>query len=291
MQLEQFTAHWQPLIREALQHQLQRVGVPQLQAAMAHLLGRGKLFRPLLALITYDALHGGEPEAVLRLVTPLELIHTFTLIHDDLPCMDDAELRRGVPAVHRQFGEANAVLAGDALANLALHLIASETAPVTAEVRLLLVRSATRATAAVVEGQMLDLLGERRRLSADELERMERLKTGALIGACCETGALLAGGSADLVTSLLAIGERIGLAFQVRDDLLSIEATEEQAGKTLSTDLKKEKSTYVRALGLEGARHYLERLIAVAADEIHTLNLPKPELLLAITHQAAERDR
>lgn len=288
--MEDFREQWQPQIRQVLGLQVARIGVPELRAAVAHLVGRGKLFRPLLALATYEALGGLDSQDVLPLVTPLELIHTFTLIHDDLPCMDDAELRRGVAAVHREFGEANAVLAGDALLNLAMHMIATEPAVYPAEVRLLLIRSATRATAAIVEGQVLDMLGEGRELTAEKLERMERLKTGALIGACCESGALLAGGSPELVTNLRSIGESIGLAFQVRDDLLSHEVTEEQAGKTLSTDLLKQKSTYVRAMGLNGARDYLTRLIAVAADEIMTLELPRPTILLDIAQAAANRD-
>jgi geranylgeranyl pyrophosphate synthase len=290
VELEQFNAEWQPRIRKRLDAQLGRVAVPELAAAMRHLVGRGKLFRPLLALAAYAGCGGDDADSCLSLVTPLELIHTFTLIHDDLPCMDDAALRRGVPSVHVAHGEATAVLAGDALLNLALYLLATEAAPVSPEVRLLLIRSATRATEAVVEGQVLDLQGEGRQLTVEQQEHMNRLKTGALIGACCETGALLAGDSPDAVHQLRDWGELVGLAFQVRDDLLSVEGTEQALGKTITTDVDKHKATWVSALGAAGAHAYLSDLGEQVEGELARMQLPQPGLLRAIARQAARRE-
>ena len=192
--LADFRACYTPPLIELLDRQLAGVQVPELRTAMAHLLGRGKLFRPLLALATYQALTGLDPTPVLPWVAPLELVHTFTLIHDDLPCMGDAQLRRGMTTVHVAHGEALAVLAGDALLNLALDWLATGDAgslaaranraapyaPTNLQ-RLALAGSVTRATHAVVEGQVLELLGEQRALSEREIRTMYRCKTRKMI--------------------------------------------------------------------------------------------------------------
>jgi geranylgeranyl diphosphate synthase type II len=257
---------------------------------MGHLTGRGKLFRPLLALATVQALSGAAPAAWVSLVTPLELIHTFTLIHDDLPCMDDAALRRGVAAVHVAHGQAAAVLAGDALLNLALHLLATEIPELEPSRRVHLLSSATRATQQVVEGQMLDLVGEGKQPSADELKLLHEKKTGALLGACCEIGAIIAGANEDLRAELRDIGIRIGLAFQIRDDLLSLQSTEMQMGKTLTTDLEKAKLTFPRVLGIPEAAAYLERVLGDVQRAIVGLDLHDNRLLTELAVSAAERD-
>jgi len=278
-------------VREVLVQQLTQVGVPELKAAMLHLVGRCKLFRPVLALATYQALGGTDLEQQVPLVTPLELIHTFTLIHDDLPCMDNAELRRGVPAVHVAHGEAIAVLSGDALANMALMLLSQEPPEVELSVRVGLIRAATRATHAVVEGQVLDMLWEGRELTEEELQRMHLLKTGSLLGACCETGALLAGASPEAVSKLREYGQGLGLAFQIRDDLLSYESTEEQMGKTLSIDEAKEKPTYARLLGVDSAHLRLEQTLTKQLGIIADLELPQRGLLREITAWVGRRER
>jgi geranylgeranyl diphosphate synthase, type II len=289
MDLAQFQDRFRPLLATTMRQQLEGVSVPELQAAMAHLAGRGKLFRPLLVLATCEAC-GGDPQQWPRLATPLEFIHTFTLIHDDLPCMDDAELRRGVPAVHVAFSEALAVLAGDALLGHGLYLLATEPPQLPLGVRCQLVTTATRANQLVVEGQVLDLQGEGQELNLAQLQRLHRLKTGALLGACCACGGLLAGATAESVRQLWQLGELMGLAFQVRDDLLSLESTETQMGKTLTTDLAKNKATYPRALGLAGARAYLAELLDQLVADITALNLPRPALLLAQAREAGERN-
>lgn len=291
MELAAFREEYAPLIRDELERQLRPVSVAGLAAAMVHLVGRGKLFRPVLALATHRAVNGADPRPVLALATPLELIHTFTLIHDDLPCMDDADLRRGVPAVHIDHGEALAVLAGDALLNYAIKLIAEEPADIAPEARLRLIQAATEATHSVVEGQVLDLQGEGRQLTLAELQRMHRLKTGALIGASCETGAILAGLGVAPVARLREFGERLGLAFQIRDDLLSLESTEAVMGKTLSTDEVKAKSTYPRLLGRAGAHRELDRTLGDLRTLLANLDLAEPRLLEGFIDWAGHRDR
>jgi geranylgeranyl diphosphate synthase type II len=290
VQLQQFKDRFKPLIAGTMQSQLDGIAVAELRGSMAHLLGLGKLYRPLLALAACQAVSGKDPAEYIKLITPLEMIHTFTLIHDDLPCMDDAELRRGIKAVHIAYSEATAVLAGDALLSHALYLLATEPPQLPAGVRCRLTAQATRATSLVVEGQVLDLQGEGQELSAGELERLHTRKTGALLGACCYTGALLGGAGEDGAQRLWLLGQRLGLAFQVRDDLLSLESTDEQMGKTLATDVEKQKATYPRALGVEGAQHYLVELLDANEAEIDALGLPAPDALAALAREAGERD-
>ena len=284
-----FTASYTPLIRNTLREQLQRIEQPTLHAAAMHLIGRGKLFRPLLALAVFQAVSGKRPDQWVRLATPLELIHTFTLIHDDLPCMDDADMRRGLPSVHLRYGEAMAVLAGDALLNLAITELALAR-EITDDVRAALIRTATEATQTVVEGQVMDIEAEGRMLSLDELKEVHAKKTGALIGACCETGALLSSADDYLITSLRAIGEMIGSAFQIRDDLISMTSSQAQAGKTLSVDQVKQKATYPRIVGLEESERELERLNKRITAAIAELHLAEPELLLDFASSATDRE-
>jgi geranylgeranyl diphosphate synthase, type II len=255
-------------IRRVLQEQAARFSYsPRIQAAATHLLGRGKLYRPRLALATLGAI--AQPDAtggasLVPLVTPLELIHTFTLIHDDLPCMDDADLRRGVPAVHMEYGEAIAVLAGDALCTMAFQVLARQPAAISADQRLRLVEALAEATQWVVAGQDRDLAAEGQELGVEALVELHRLKTGALLGACCEFGGILAGWDVEEAARLRELGWHIGLLFQIRDDLLSATGTEAELGKSVGTDEAKQKSTFVRALGVDGAKRFAE-------DELHEL--------------------
>lgn len=256
---------------------------------MAHLLGRGKLFRPLLALASMQAVMGEDPAEAVPLVAPLELIHTFSLIHDDLPCMDDAELRRGVASVHVAHGEALAVLAGDALLNLAHYSLATRGA-VSPETRSMLLAATALATHRVVEGQVLDLEAEQRQLSPDELQRLDEGKTGALIGACCEVGALLGGAEEALALRMRELGVRIGWAFQLRDDLLSVQGDEVRVGKTLSVDARKQKATFPRLLGVASTEQMLNVLLTEVSREIQVLGLKESGLLLEFAALAGQRE-
>jgi farnesyl diphosphate synthase len=272
-----------------MQRQLDVITTTPLDHAMAHLLGRGKLFRPLLLLATARAVSGDGVAKFCDLATTVELIHTFTLIHDDLPCMDDARLRRGVPAVHIAYDEATAVLAGDALQNWAIHLLCTEPPEISATIRLALVRCATVAIKEVVEGQILDLAGEGQMLALQQLERMHSKKTGALLGACCEMGALLGGADARRAAELGRIGVQIGLAFQIRDDLLSLQSDETTMGKTLETDLAKAKSTYPGLMGIELAENHLVELQRSIDCRLQELDLTQPDVLLEMALAAGQR--
>jgi geranylgeranyl pyrophosphate synthase len=289
VQLAKFISMIQPLVAAELQAALREFQVRELELASSHLLGLGKLFRPTLALAVYHALGGRQLDDVVRFVAPLEIIHTFTLIHDDLPCMDDAQLRRGQAAVHLAHGEAMAVLAGDALLNLALMRLAQAPGPISSELRLQLMISATRATHDVVEGQVLDLLGEGQDWDQPRLARLHRLKTGALLGACCEFGGVLGEAEPGLVRMLHELGLNVGLAFQMRDDLLSQTSTVEAMGKTISTDDDKQKATYARLFGVARAEQMLIELTAANLRQIDKLGLPDPGLLKEIAAAADKR--
>lgn len=289
VQLSAFRERYTPLVVDELRLVLDEFTTPQLRAAAGHLLGRGKLFRPLLMLATHYAVCDREPDAFLPVAAALELIHTFTLIHDDLPCMDDAQLRRGVATVHVAHGEAIALLAGDALLNLALYRLATGGPAVAGETRARLIACATYATHQVVEGQVLDLQGEGSDWSEAALEQLHRAKTGALLAACCEMGGITAGADPGLTTALHQLGINIGLAFQMRDDLLSIDGDESVVGKTLSTDAQKAKATYPRIVGEEQARARLRRLTQDNLQAITALRLPAPQLLLEIATAADKR--
>jgi geranylgeranyl pyrophosphate synthase len=287
--LNEFQALYAPKIQAEIQQVLLKFEIPEFQAALGHLLGRGKLFRPLLVLAAYHAVSGRSPAAYVPLATALELIHTFTLIHDDLPCMDDAQLRRGVPAVHVAHGEALALLAGDALLNMALLMLAEGGPRLAGAVRVRLIQSATFATHCVVEGQVLDLRGEGADVDVADLEYLHRAKTGALIGACCEFGGILARLQPEVIHMLHELGESIGLAFQMRDDLLSVVGDEQIVGKTLSTDAEKQKATYPRIVGVERSEEMLAELTRYNLAMIEQMELPAPELLIAIAASAGKR--
>lgn len=219
------------------------------------LLGEGKRLRGLLVLAAYRAA-GGESAAE-RLAAAVEVVHAYSLVHDDLPCMDDDDLRRGRLTVHRVFGEETAAAAGVAMVPLAAWVaydasVALGATPAKAGqiVRELMVASGG---GGMVGGQWLDLQAEGQELSLEALERIHRAKTGMLLTASVRLGALAAGAEAPKLASLTAFGERLGLAFQIADDVLDVTATSDQLGKTAGKDVAVRKSTYPLLLGVEGA--------------------------------------
>jgi geranylgeranyl diphosphate synthase type II len=279
-------------IRGALETQVEKYILDEtLRSAVTHLLGRGKLYRPRLALATYESIKGETEPRLIPLVTPLELIHTFTLIHDDLPCMDDAALRRGVETVHLKYGEAIAVLAGDALSDMAFQVLADPGSGIGPEIALRLIAVLANATQAVVIGQVADIEGEGRQFSAEQVANLHRRKTGALLGACCQFGAILAGADRYLETTLEEVGIRLGQLFQSRDDLLSVVGDEAEVGKSLERDFVLDKSTMLSVLGAEGAQAYANSLTNELQMAIDQLNLAKPEPLLTLTREAHIRTK
>lgn len=222
----------------------------------------GKRVRPVLT-IEFCKLFGGREEAALPFACGLEMIHTYSLIHDDLPCMDNDDLRRGKPTNHKVFGETIAVLAGDALLTGAFEAVAGneEVAPeIAAKAAAYLASCAGRY--GMVGGQVIDLQGEHKKLSLDELIKLHSMKTGALINAACVLGALAAGVSPDskAMRDTVTYAEKIGLAFQILDDLLDVVGSAEELGKNIGMDEAHEKNTFLSFFTPAEAKEYAERL-------------------------------
>ena len=231
--------------------------------AMAYsLFAPGKRLRPILVMFACEAA-GGTEEQALPAACAVEMVHTYSLIHDDLPAMDDDDLRRGRPTVHVAFDEATAILAGDALQAQAFSLLAEETrAPHALRVAWLATLANATGAAGMCGGQALDMAGTGASLALEELERLHALKTGALIRAAVRMGALAGTNDGAVLQPLDDFAAALGLAFQIRDDLLDIEASSEQLGKTAGKDQAQAKSTYPSLLGADGARDALARQVA-----------------------------
>lgn len=238
----------------------------RLMAAMRHgVLNGGKRLRPFLVMES-AALFSADGEAALRVAAALECVHCYSLIHDDLPAMDDDDLRRGQPTVHRAFDEATAILAGDALLTLAFDIIAGEATALPAERRAALVLALARAAGpgGMVGGQKLDLEAEQTPPDEAGIIRLQAMKTGALIRFACEAGALIAGAPADDRERLAEFGSAIGLAFQLADDLLDLTADASQMGKATGKDAAAGKATLVALHGANWARGQLHGLVQQA---------------------------
>ena len=249
----------------------------------------GKRLRPLLVLAAAEAVNGGElqgnaAQAALRAACALELVHAYSLVHDDMPCMDNDVLRRGKPTVHVKFGEAQALLAGDALQALAFELLAPDDGSLSdVQVARLCRQLATAAGhQGMAGGQAIDLAGVGQVLSQGQLEEMHRRKTGALLLASVTMGATAAGAKPESLPALAAYGRALGLAFQVVDDILDVTADSATLGKTAGKDAAADKPTFVSLLGLDGAKAYAQGLL----DEAHALldasGLPDTRALHAI---------
>jgi geranylgeranyl diphosphate synthase type II len=245
-----------------------------LQEAMLYsLFAGGKRVRPILAMAAYEAC-GGSAANILPYASSLELIHTYSLIHDDLPAMDDDDLRRGKPTSHKVYGEAVAILAGDALLTEAFCILADPSYGSGISEKDLLNASREIAVAAgyqgMVAGQVQDILSENAEADADTLQFIHRHKTAALICASAKVGGILAGGGADIMEALTSYGENIGHAFQVIDDILDVEGDTKELGKTVGSDEKINKMTYPRLYGLERSREIAKKLVD---DAVSSLNL------------------
>lgn len=236
-----------------------------LYAAMQYsLLAGGKRLRPILT-IAACRMCGGSMDDALPFGCAVEMVHTYSLIHDDLPCMDDDDLRRGRPTNHKVYGEATAVLAGDALLTAAFETIADHGRHVGAEQALAASACLARAAGArgMVGGQVLDMAGEGRALSIHDVEELQRLKTGALISAAAEMGCIVAGGGGQEREAVRRYAQKLGLAFQIRDDILDVEGDEATLGKSVGSDARSEKNTFVTLRGLEEC----ERLVREKTEE------------------------
>ncbi|HEX8323425.1 MAG TPA: farnesyl diphosphate synthase [Tepidisphaeraceae bacterium] len=272
----------------------QQTGAPAriIEAVRYSLDAGGKRLRPALVLETFDAVfhepnppppgpRGSPPPrpstrpaalaGALAAAVAIELIHTFSLVHDDLPAMDDDDLRRGRPTNHKVFGEAVAILAGDAMMTLAFETLArrapaDRVGPLVAEL--------ARATgpAGMIGGQVLDMAGEGQTLDLAGLQAIHRLKTGALLTGACRLGAIAAGADAATLAAVTAYGDRLGLAFQITDDVLDETATPQQLGKATNKDAGRGKNTYPRLIGLEASKRAAAEQIDAALDALASLN-------------------
>jgi geranylgeranyl diphosphate synthase type II len=239
------------------------------QAMRYSVFAGGKRIRPILCLET-ARIFEAEPNAALYPGCAIEFIHTYSLIHDDLPALDNDDLRRGKPTSHKQFGEANAILAGDGLLTLAFETISA--APVSAERRVAMVAEVASAAGTVngmVGGQVADLESEGKKVGPETLEYIHRSKTAALIRASVTAGALCAGAATDDVARLRRFGERIGWAFQVTDDILDVEESSAALGKTAGKDIAQQKATYPAVFGLERSHEFAEELSSKAIGELN----------------------
>ena len=249
----------------------------------------GKRLRPLLVLAACDAV-GGLPEAALRAACSVELIHAYSLVHDDMPCMDNDVMRRGKPTVHVRFGEARALLAGDALQALAFELLTPEEGvPPAMQARLC--RELARAAGAdgMAGGQAIDLASVGLQLSEDQLRQMHRLKTGALLQASVVMGAVCGQTPEGTLRALSDYGAAMGLAFQVVDDVLDVTQDSATLGKTGGKDAASDKPTYVSLMGLEAARAHAEALRAQALAALAASGLTDTRALAALADMVVRR--
>ena len=265
-------------------------GPDALREAMSYsLLGGGKRLRPALLLAVRGLFSSGAPEPM-PTACALELVHTYSLIHDDLPAMDNDDLRRGRPSCHVRFGEAFAILAGDALLTEAFALVSRDLPPEHAALGLRIVREITAAAGAggMIGGQVLDIQTTETRIGRAELEHLHRLKTGRLFRVAARCGALLGGADTVALDAVTLYADRVGLAFQVADDILDVTATTEALGKTAGKDARQEKNTYVSLLGLAGARGLAEQLRGEAVEALSSFG-PKAETLRELAAFTVER--
>ena len=258
-----------------------------LQEAMEYsLLAGGKRVRPVLTLEACR-MCGGAVEDALPFACGVEMIHTYSLIHDDLPAMDDDDLRRGRPTNHVVYGEATAILAGDGLLTAAFGQLTKAELPPERIVSAVATLSAAAGPAGMVGGQALDMAGEGHALSRGELELLQSLKTGALISAATQLGGIAAGATQEQLKQLDRYAQALGLAFQVRDDMLDVISSDQELGKPVGSDRANEKSTFVNALGLENCAQLVEKLSQQAADAL--AEFEQPEFLVWLAHALADR--
>lgn len=257
------------------------------------LLAGGKRLRPLLVIAAAEAI-GGQREAAIPIAQAVEMIHTYSLIHDDLPAMDNDDFRRGKPTNHKVFGEAMAILAGDGLLTHAFHQIvqASRLHNVPAEATLDIIEELAifAGPSGMVGGQVADMQGEQGITDLETLQYIHQHKTGDLIVFSLKAGGRVSGASEAQLAALAKFGQCIGLAFQIRDDILDLVGDEGKLGKKVQSDVKQEKVTYPYFIGLEASQAELERLTLAAKEAVSDGSIPFPERLLQIADFLTHRD-
>ena len=278
-------------VEAALSHWVAEDAPERLSDAMRYaVLDGGKRLRPLLVLAACEAVRG-NPEAALRAACAVELIHAYSLVHDDMPCMDNDVLRRGKPTVHVKFGEAGALLAGDALQALAFELLAPEGDAVPAAIQARLCRLLARAAGheGMAGGQAIDLASVGIALDESALRRMHRMKTGALLQGSVMMGVACGETPATAQDALRSYGAALGLAFQVVDDILDVTQDSATLGKTAGKDAAQSKPTYVSLMGLDGARAHADDLLVQALAALDSSHLHDTQALRALAVMVVQR--
>ncbi len=271
MEFREQLASYAQATEAELERQLPLIACPQqevVEAMRYSLLGGGKRLRAALLLAFYESC-GGTGNKALPFACAVEMIHAYSLIHDDLPCMDDDDLRRGKPSCHIAYGEATALLAGDGLLTHAFDVMLHADSEPLHTLKAAGCLSKAIGAYGMIGGQVMDLANEEKtNITEDELRQTDALKTGALIRAACEMGCILAGADESKLSAAKAYAEKIGLAFQITDDILDVTSSTEELGKPVGSDHEQSKSTYVSVYGIEGARERSARLIHDAKEEL-----------------------
>jgi len=290
MNLTQFRKQYETLIQDEMIGLIDSLAIPvSLKEAMKYSLqAGGKRIRPILLLAVAEEFGVNHPDA-LKVAAAIEMIHTYSLIHDDLPSMDDDDLRRGMPTNHIVYGEALAILAGDALLTYSFGIVSRlEHVSNDDKIRLIDLMSVSSGAEGMVGGQVLDIEGEEKQLTLEELEKVHRLKTGALLTYSILAGGILAKAAPEEMVALSRFGEHLGLAFQIQDDILDVTGTSEELGKTAGKDETSEKSTYPSILTLPKAKEKLEFHASEALRALESLNRELP-LLKELTELIVQR--
>lgn len=272
---------WKRTVEASMRSLIEASDMPKrLRDAMVYSLeAGGKRIRPALVYAVLET-YGVPLERGSEVAATLEMVHTYSLIHDDLPAMDDDDLRRGRPTNHRQFDEATAILAGDALLTDAFRILAQISLPAEKIVEIIRVFGLAAGSSGMVGGQLDDMLAERRSdVTLQELQSIHERKTGALLVYALEAGGILAGVSVEDRTQLKQFGRHLGIAFQIQDDILDVVGEEQAIGKRVGSDEENEKTTYPKLLGLDGAKRALDAEVEAATFAIESLSIQAPLLL------------
>jgi len=281
-------------VDEALERLLPAASQPpeSIHQAMRHsVFAGGKRLRPILCLEAARMVSGTIPAGIEELGSALEMLHTYSLIHDDLPALDNDDLRRGRPTCHKVFGEATAILAGDALQTTAYEVLAKLRCPAEARVQIIAeVAHATGTVEGMIGGQVMDLEAERTRPDGKQLELIHRYKTGALITASLVTGGIYGNGGRAEIQRLRDFGRAVGLAFQIVDDVLDVTQSSEQLGKTAGKDTATEKATYPALFGVDASLQQADSLIAAGCSALDSFGA-RAQTLKDLAHFLVERKK
>ncbi len=290
MNIKKYLAEHKELIDMALTKSLADETIPvRLRESMEYSLkAGGKRIRPILVIAGAEAL-GGSSQEVMHIACALEVIHTFSLIHDDLPAMDNDDFRRGQPTNHKKFGQATAILAGDALLAEAFWLL-SRNSQNNAQITLSIIHDIAAATGGrgMTGGQQIDIDASKQKISLEHLNKLHKMKTGCLLTVAATSGAKYLGATTKQIKALSNYGQNIGLAFQIADDILDIEGNQEELGKDIGSDVDNEKATYPSLLGLEKSKIRAQALINEAIADLEVFG-QKAEPLRGIARYIIER--